>query len=192
MLRLNIHCSVMCGLTKNPFPATIAPITVWARYYLKCCSVRSVSRRKPDQASPALSLIMDQSDWIIHWPTQRLNDPLSHPALIFAPFVNSNHSVDTFACLWCRFFWNFFNGRLDVSQHLLVPSFGRISGELVKSCCGLLWLLWRDDFSSRRLICGLLFNHVVNLLVFYNTCKFVKIYYILHRKQFNESPCSTV
>lgn len=144
---MNLDGSVMWGPTTKPFPATITPITFWVWCYLKCCSVRSVSRCKPDQASPALPPIMDQSDWIIHWPTERLNDPFSHPALIFFPLW-------TLIIWWIRspvcdvdFSEAFWMVVLTFLSILLVRS-SRISGVLVKSCCGLVWLLWSDHFSS--------------------------------------------
>lgn len=165
MLLMNLDGSVIWGPTTKPFPATITPITFWVWCYLKCCSVRSVSCCKPDQASPALPPIMDQSDWIIHWPTERLNDPLSHPALIFFPSVDSDHLVDTFACLWCRFFWSFLNGGLNVSQHFACS----IIKNQWCTCKIMLWAcvtVVKWSFQLLRANCVFVFNHVGKVLLF--------------------------
>lgn len=142
--------SVMCG-PKKPFPATIIPpITVGVWCYLKCCSVQTVSRCKPDLASPALSLIMDQSDWIIHWLTERLNDPLSHPALIFPSWtliIRWIHSpvcdVD-FSEAFEWWSWRF--------SAFACAIFWKNQWWICKSCRGLVWLLWSNDWSSSGLI----------------------------------------
>lgn len=141
----------MCGPTKKPFPATITPITVWVWCYLKCCSVRSVSRCKPDQASPALSLIMDQSDWIIHWLTERLNDPLSHPALIFPPrglWLFGGY-IRLFVMLIFLKLFEWWSWRFSAFACTI---FWKNQWWICKSCCGLVWLLSSNNCSSSGLI----------------------------------------